>query len=50
MLNEIIYQLYETSIEMLKSIRELSIRNGLNNDQKFIFWQDELNALSLDVN
>lgn len=50
MFNEIIYQLYEASFEMLKSIKELSIRKGLSNDQKFIDWQDKINEISLDPN
>lgn len=45
---ELICQLYETSIEMLNIIDKLSIENKMINSQHYLCWKDQLNALSLD--
>lgn len=49
MKKKILYWLYETSIEMLKDIEEFSIKCNMLDDQLYIQWKDNLNALSIDV-
>lgn len=41
-------QLYETSINEIKAIKDLSVLHKMNNEQSFINWLDELNKLSID--
>ncbi len=45
---ELICQLYETSIKMLRSIENLSIENEMLDTQEYLLWKDTLNSLSLD--
>lgn len=45
---ELIYQLYETSIKMLNIIDKLSIENNMLDDQHYLCFKDSLNSLSLD--
>ena len=46
--NEILCQLYETSIKMLQIIENLSIENKMLDTQEYISWKDNLNFLSID--
>ena len=45
---ELICQLYETSIKLLNIIDKLSIENKMINSQHYLCWKDQLNVLSLD--
>ena len=45
---ELLYQLYETSINMIKTIDLISIENKMLDDQHYLCWKDSLNAVSLD--
>lgn len=47
-MNKVLYQLYETSIKEIKSIRDLSIMYNMQNEQAFINWLGALNELSMD--
>lgn len=45
---ELICQLYETSIKLVKIIDQLSIENNMLDDQHYLCFKDSLNSLSLD--
>lgn len=45
---ELLCQLYETSIKMLKIIEALSIENEMLDTQDYLDFQNSLNYLSLD--
>ena len=47
MKNKSLCQLYETSIQMLKIIEDLSTTDMLD-EQEYLDWKDELNRLSID--
>lgn len=47
-MNDLFYQLYETSVNMIKAIDELSILNGLEDSQEYLNFKDELNSISID--
>lgn len=49
-IEELLYQLYETSIKMLQTIENLSIENNMLDNQQYILWKDNLNSLSIDQN
>lgn len=46
MKNKSLCQLYETSIQMLKIIEDLS--TDMLDEQEYLDWKDELNRLSID--
>lgn len=48
-IEELLYQLYETSIKMLQTIENLSIENDMLDNQQYILWKDNLNSLSIDI-
>ena len=48
MSEELICQLYETSIKMLQSIEELSIEHNMLDAQEYLLWKDTINSISLD--
>lgn len=48
MTNDLICQLYETSIKMLNVIDRLSIENNMIDTQEYLLWKDSMNELSLD--
>lgn len=47
-MKDLLYQLYETSVQMLRTIEEISIENKMLDDQHYLCWKDSLNVLSLD--
>lgn len=47
-IEEILCQLYETSIKMLQSIEDLSIEHKMLDTQEYLLWKDTLNTLSID--
>lgn len=46
-MNELIKAMYQTSIDLIKEIYDLSLKHNLTNSQEFLNWQDELNEYSV---
>ncbi len=45
---ELLCQLYETSVKMLRIIENLSIEHKMLDTQEYLLWKDTLNSLSID--
>ena len=47
-MNELFLELYDSSIQMIKSIERLSIAYNKLDSQEYLLWKDTLNSLSMD--
>lgn len=48
MRTDLFRQLYEANIDEIKAIEQLSIDYNMLDNEHYLTWKDELNALSLD--